>query len=330
MANGLMMHRGSLVAVFGLLAACTPDVASRSRSLGSPRLEQIVLPWGTGPAEVGLDPGGREHLAQGVSAVAVDRAGRVHLLDRLNGRVLRIAAGGLQVATRTEPDGEHLALGPDDAIAVFSPWRSRVRISADGRAAGELAVPRELRHVLGISLGASRRVGARTALQETFVVGSPSLPQTLPAVLMSKREGAFTLRDGSGVAVRRLSDGRPEVMLLRTAERTHVVARHALPERVLAAQLIGAVNDLVCARLEIEAGRAPAGELRVQRRLVCLDAVSGTRVLERELAPPGLYLPVEELAVGGDPRDDTARVAFISPQPEGLRLTVWPLVGGAR
>jgi hypothetical protein len=108
------------------------------------------------------------------------------------------------------------------------------------------------------------------------------------------------------------------VLLRRPGERLDRADRFALPERVLAARIVGAAGPAVCLRLE-QAGAGPG--FAVQRQVVCHDTTSGARLLQRDLPAPGLYLPAREVAVGGSP----ARVAFIEAAADGLRVRSVPL-----
>lgn len=302
-----------------VLTACTspaePPVGGAGQALvgdGS-----TVLPWGSGPGQVGLRPRGHEILAEGPSALAVSSDGAVLVLDRRNGRVLRVGAGGqVSVAARVPLDSEDLAAAPRGGLATFSPLRSRVWLR-DGRGepAGELAVPRLFRQVRRVGLGASLEVTLHDAHQETYRLGSPSAALSLEAALSSRREGAFLLSDGTGVAVQ-LRQGLPELLRLGHGPRVRVVGRHLLPRRALAARVVGVAGGAVCLRTEHD---HPARAREIRRRVVCLDPGSGRLMLDRQLPAPGLYLPRRELALGGDP----ARLALIHPGPRGLRVQTW-------
>ncbi len=276
-----------------------------------------LLPWGHGPGAVGLRPRGPETMALGPSAVAVSRDGAVLVLDRLNGRVLRVDAGGRVAEAAAVPrDSEDLAAGPQGGLAAFSPLRARVWLR-DGRGepAGELAVPRLFREVRRVGLGVSLTVTVHDAHQETYHLGSPSAPSNLEAAMTSRREGAFVLDDGAGVAVL-LRRGMPELLRLLPGPRARVVGRHLLPRRALAARIIGAAGNAVCLRTE---DQHPTRVDEIDRRVVCLDATSGRLLLDRRLPAPGLYLPRRELAMGGDP----TRLALIHPGPLGLQVKTW-------
>jgi hypothetical protein len=260
---------------------------------------------------------------EGVSAVALGREGEVYLLDRANRRVLRVApgpVGDVALAAQVPEDGENLDVGPDNALAVHSPLRARVWLYDNGELAGELPVPRTFRRIRGIALGPSRVVSLYNAFQETFTLGSPAAPLPLGTVLHTSREGEHLLGDGRGVAVRLTADARPEVLLLTQGPRTRIHARHTLPEQVLAARVVGAAGSTICLRLEQQAEHW-GDELLVDRKAVCLGALSGERLLERDLSRPGSFVPRRELALGGDP----LRLAFIRAEEQGLRLMVWPV-----
>jgi hypothetical protein len=297
--------------------------ATAARALPGPDWVRL-LSWGDGPTGVGLRPSRLEQPAQGPSAVAVGPGGEAYLLDRLNRRVLQATEKATSVAAQVPEDAEDLAVGPDGALAAYSPLRARVWLFEAGVPAGEIAVDRALREIQGFCLGASRQVSVHNAYQETYLLGSPSVPQTLSSVLLTKRKGAFLQADGTGVAVLRRADGHPEVLLHRTEERTRVVKSHLLPEKVLAARLVGVADEVACLRLE-QALAGPA--FFVERRVICLDLGSGARRWEQALPAPGLYLPRRELALGGSP----PRLVFIRPEEKGLRVHSWAIptsVGG--
>lgn len=273
-----------------------------------------LLLWGV----VGLSPAGPERKAHGASAVAVDPAGAVYLLDQLNQRLLQITADTTIIAAQVPEDAEDLTAGPEGSFAVYSPLRARIWThDKAGHLDGQLSIPRVFRHVRGIGLAPSRNLTFHNAFQETYQLGTPSLPRPLEEVMHSKREGAYFLGDGTGVAVR-LKDKQPEILLLGKTSYPY-----PLPETVLAARIIGVAQETVCLRLELLISEPP---IEVQRRAICLDASSGQCILSKDLPSPGLYLPRRELAVGGDP----PRLAFIHPEKRGLRLHVWPLKGGTQ
>lgn len=302
------------------LAACVspaepPLPGERARSVQD---SSTLLPWGSGPAEVGLRPRRTDALAQGASAMAVGPQGEAYVLDRLNGRVLRVGTGSGQVreATRVPVDAEDLAAGPGGALVAYSPLRGRAWVQdRQGEKVGSVSIPRIFREVRRVGLGRSMVVTVHDAHQETYRLGSPAAPRVLEAVLSDRREGAFVLPGGAGVAAR-LTDRMPEVLLLRQGARARVEARHLLPHRVLAARVVGAVGRAVCLRLEMNHPRRPGV---IQRRAYCLDAFTGRQLLDRPLPEPGLYLPRRELALGGAP----ARLVSIHPGADGLRVKAW-------
>mgnify|MGYP001547127672 CR=1 FL=1 len=295
------------------------------RATGPAQAWTRVLPWGGGAGQVARVRAATEFMAQGPSAVALAPDGAVLVLDRLNGRVLRVTDRDVGAVATVPVDGEDLAVGADGTLAVWSLLRSRVWLR-DHRGAdrGHVDVSRHLRGGLGITLGASRQVYLHVAHQETYRLGSPAAPVALTQVLRSKREGAFTLADGRGVAVRRRADGQAELWLFRAGLRGPQ-SRLALPGKVLAARVVGVTGNTACLRLE-RAAATKTPRIAVTRRLVCVDVDHGGVRLDRALPlpPARSYLPRRELAVGGDP----ARVAFVSPQADGLHVSVWPLNHG--
>jgi hypothetical protein len=166
---------------------------------------------------------------------------------------------------------------------------------ASGNPAGTLAVPRALREVTSLSVGASRRLAVHTGFQERLELGSPAAPLALEVTLRGKREGAFALSDGSAVALR-ASGGRAELLRLSQREgdvRSRVLSTRALPGAITAARLVGAQGMTVCLRTE-RVQSLP--ELVVDRRALCVDLADGSVVHDEALPAPGLYLPRTELA----------------------------------
>jgi hypothetical protein len=288
-----------------LLCACTatsPDPRGTALSpLGQPSCRDTELPWGPGPAQIGLRPGGEEHLGRGPQAVAVAPDGDVLVLDTVNGRVVAIdPRGDVRIAVDgLARDAEDLAVGADGAIAVWSPLQGKAWVFGDGGAAeGTISVDRALRQTVGISLGASRQLLVRSAYQETLSAGSPAAPVDLATMLAGKREGAFLLADGRGVSTRKTADGAALIVTANPAgRRATTLATHPIPGPADAAMPFGVAGDLACVRTErVE---QPADRLSVTRRAVCLHATTGRVVTDLALGAPGPYLPAHELAVGG-------------------------------
>jgi hypothetical protein len=313
------------------LTACvnTTTDPTGSRQAALTPLGERTLSWGS---EVRLRPAGLERLAEGPSAVAAGPGDAVFVLDRLQGRVLRVGSGAPQQHAQAAHDVTDLTASSDGALALYSPLRALVQVlDPTGQPTGSLKVPRVFRQVQRVGLGASRQLTLHVAMQETFRLGSPSTPQTLESVLHSKREGAFLLaqRRNAGVAVRRLADGRPELLVVsnKHGERSSVLQRHVLNTPVMAARIVGVVGDTACLLLERSAPQTEA--LKVRRSAVCLDVISGHEALRVDLPDVGLYLPRRELAVGQTP----PRLLLIHPRHRGLLVKSWPLAearGGAR
>jgi len=325
-----------LATSFLLTTACNNDsgrTTSAQRALATSSPVSTTLSWGTAPNQVGFKPAGPERLGQGASSVAIDSKGRVLVLDRLNGRVLRWNGFETQVVARVPADLEDLVCGPDDGIVTYSPLRHEVRMEgAGGRAS--MRVPLTLRHVTGILPGPSRRVWLQTALQERFLLGSPSAPLSLAALLRTKSEGAWSLPEGRAVQVTVGSHGVKIQVVARNAGTTargpavrsyriiKTIDLSELSQSVsqgsrLGITIVGTDGTVVCMRADTVT--QPHKRLQVRRRLVCIDVASTERIMDEDLGSVGLYAPRRDIAVGA------GRVAFILPTPDGLRVTVWPL-----
>lgn len=305
----------------GLLGACNAamePVPQRS-ALRAAASRHVVLPWGEGPAQAGLHRAVSEALDEGPSAVAIASSGDILVADRLNHRVLRIGSDGVVGSIPVAPDVELIAAGPKDSLVAYSALRSRVWISdAQGQGVAEMAVPRELRNLQAIALGASRRVEVTNSFQETFQLGSPSFPLPLEVVLQSKEEGVLRVDGNKRVQVVR-ENGVTQLQSLDP--RAEPGARGPIVRATLegdAAQLVGETGDVACVRAEAVSG-APA--IVVERRAVCVDTKTGKQVLSVDLPAPGLYVPRQELAVGA------GRMVSMVPQSEGLVLDVYDVPG---
>lgn len=281
-----------------------------------PERFERTIGWGTAATQLAFKPAQTESVAYGPNAVAVLPNGETLVLDRLAGRVVAIDADSDPRTVATVPvDAEDLTTGNDGSIVAFSPLRARAWFfDADGKSAGELPVPRELREVTGLSVGASRRLTVRTGYQETLTIGSPSAPLPLAVTLAGKREGAYQLADGRGVAVRVDADGAQLLVVSQPADeaaRSEVTLSHALPGDISAARIVGGQGSTVCLRAE-RVTSSPA--LAVERRALCVDALGGNVLLDEELPAPGAYVPRTELSFAG------GRLSFIHPTELGLTV----------
>jgi hypothetical protein len=296
------------------------EPADHERRIVATACSERRIGWGDGPDQLGFVPGGVEWLARGPQAIAVTAAGGVLVLDSVNGRVVASdERGGARVLADGLPaDVEDLAVAADDgAFAVYSPLYATAWVfDADGTPAGGVALDRALRDVGGIALGRSRQVLVRTALQETFDAGSPAAPVALATSLLGKREGAFVLADGRGLATR-AAGGASELLVIdnRRGRRATPRAVHAIPGAADAAQLVATTDTsraIACVRAEHVT--QPGERIEVTRRVVCLDVTTGAVVIDRALAAPGPYVPARELALGGN------RLAILEPTPQHLTI----------
>lgn len=304
------------------LAACSeaaPHTGSHTARLNISR----VVPWST----LGYRSPGKEYQAAGPTAVAVGPAGKIFVLDALRAQILEVGPSSLKRAAKVPETAEDLAIGDDGAFLVHSPLQARAWIfDAEGKPAGELRIPRTLRQIQSVSLGRSHQVVVHDAHQETMTLGSPAAVQTLPAILHSRREGAFALDQDKGVIALRNSEGRAEVRVVSArGERRPALKRFTLADEVLAVRVVGVAQGVICLRLEQSSTAAQEGALALQRSAVCLDAKTGNELLRAALPPPGQYMPRRELALGGDP----LRLVQISAEENGLALRSWT-IGGER
>ncbi len=315
----------SAVALLGApFAACAVARSSEPAQKSSSALEratlpdrfEVTLPWGAGPKSVRLLPAETESMAQGPNAVAALPGGEVLVLDRLAGRVAKVEHdGAIHTVASVARDAEELVSGADGSFVAFSPMRAAAWFFDEhGKSAGELAVPRELRELRGLSIGKSRRLSVHTGYQETLIIGSPSAPIALPVVLSGKREGAYQLPSGLGAAVRIDSDRAVFVVVSQSTQeaRSKTVRSFMLPHSASAARVIGGEGDRVCLRTELVTSTP---SIDVSRRAICIDAGDGAIAFDEALPARGLYLPRTELSVGG------GRLVFAHPTPQGFVIT---------
>jgi hypothetical protein len=121
----------------------------------------LTLPWGSGPRRVGLELG-RESPTLGPSAFDVDRAGRVFLLDALQGRVAQFSGARLvrEWAIPAEPSSD-LAVAGDGTVYVTRRVGGQVRVARrtrSGRDRGTVS--------LGPALLSQLEAGASSAFAE--------------------------------------------------------------------------------------------------------------------------------------------------------------------
>jgi hypothetical protein len=284
------------------------------------------LAWGSDIGQIGFRPSFREALPAGAPAVAVGPGGQVYVLDALNGRVVKATKGDLVPVAGVPSDSDDLAIGADGAIAVHRGVKPEVLVfTPRGETIGAVDVS-AVEQVDGIALGTSRRVIVTNAFQETFLVGSPSVPQLRTAILANKREGAAMLDSATGVTAVKRDDGELELRVVAAgADRTATIATHALGKGD-AARVIGAGRGAACLRIE-HVTQDGQGPLSVEREAVCLDVQTGATLFHTKLPAPGAYLPRRELAFAG------STLAFAHADADGLTVTTWTIpdvAGGVR
>src|SRR5262249_4839427 len=114
-----------------------------------------------------------------------------------------------------------------------------------------------------ISVGRSRRVIATNAYQETFQLGSPSLPQTAAFVRTTAKSGAAFLSDGRGVVAKNEGGDLQLQVVTQTPDHTSVTNKVSLGKGD-AARIVGVANDIACARIE-HAGQDANGAITTKR-----------------------------------------------------------------
>lgn len=309
------------------LGACTAEPrggetkASAQRAALSGAEVSRRLAWGDEPGQLGLRPGFREALPLGAPAVALGAGGQVYVLDALHERVLKTTMNELVQVAKVPRDCDDLAIGADGAIAVHRSTKPEVLVfTPTGERIGSVDVS-AVEQIDGIALAASRRVVVTTPFQETFLVGSPAMPQLRAAILAGKREGAALLDAATGVTAVRRDDGQLELRVVQAGEeRSTVLATHALG-RGDAARIVGASRGVACARIE-HVGHDAAGAVTVEREAACLDVKTGATLFRTRLPAPGAYLPRRELTFSND------TLAFARADADGLTVTSWSIEGG--
>jgi len=305
----------ALVTLALIPGACTDEGRPTHRTTGA--LSQQAS-WSRllVEGEVTLALAGPDRRAAGPGAVAVAPDGAALVLDQLGQRVLRVTGHSVDALAAVPTGAADLALAADGAFVIHDRLRSLVRIHGpEGGLLGELRVPRVLEAVRGVALGPSRQVWLQDAHQQRYLLGSPSVPRPLEAVLQSQRAGEYVLPGGEGLQVRVAKDG---AVALRVMRKERVVRSLPIDGPVLAARVVGTAGGLACLRLEREALRTGTA-FRVTRQALCVDVVSGATRLSLALPGVGAYLPRRELALGGVP----LRLAHIRPEAGGLRVTTW-------
>jgi hypothetical protein len=279
----------------------------------------VLVPWGKRDGQLGFSARARETPARGPSALAVAPSGALLIVDGQNQQLVSVRGNVVHKLADLGVDDEDVAAGMDDRLVVYSPLHARASFhDAGGRLLGSLSVPRELRDVEGVTLGPSLRLSVRTSLQETFLIGSPTVPQALAQVLHNKEEGIFSAGDRERFAVT-VKNGRAELHIYSGAQKQRSLE---LVQDASALRLVGVAANVACVLIERVRGSQPMQvAMKVDREARCVDVASGRLVLSVELGAVGLYLPRHELAVGGN----EPVLAWMHPEPSGMRIRVWGL-----
>lgn len=282
----------SRLGIFALIAASIGVAAACASQLGHE--EHTAKASGYVTASV-------ERAARGAPAVAVDRSGRVFVLDAINARIARVSGDDLVDVAEAPPDADDLAIGPDGAFAVHRSVKPEILVlDPEGRRVGIVdtsAVP----DVDGIILARSRRVLVTNGFQETFSLGSPAMPQLPAAILDGKRENDV-------VAVR--TDGG-DLELRSESSRVRLGLGDA-------ARVVGTSGDITCVRIEHLVKNVSGDDrVHVAREAVCVDMKTSRTALRVDLPAPGAFVPRRELAFAG------STLAFAQPTDHGISIQTW-------
>lgn len=276
----------------------------------------VTLPWGEGEGEIGIRAPQAEFLGDGPSGIATLPSGAVIVGDRLNGRGVAVDSSGARTAFAMAADFEQLAVGEDGAMALFSPVRSRVAMrSESGKELGEVAVPRALGDVVGISVGASRRVEVETAFQERYVAGSPSAELGAEQALRTRREGAIAGDGGRAMQAIVDSDHVAFVVVIAPTRGDRATEERRIPvaRDVASMRLLGLDHGRVVAVVE-RVSQGATGPISVTRELTIVD-LDANRVLATEpMIGGGLWVPRQTVTMGA------GAIAYMVPLPDGLRV----------
>ncbi len=309
------------------IAACGTDAKSEKTgatraALNGQAVSQRIA-FGDDASQLGFRPAFRESQPLGAPAVAVGAGGQVYVLDALHERVIKATKGDVVPVAKVPRDADDLAIGPDGAIAVRRSTKPEVLVFApNGEAVGKVDVS-AVEAVDGINLGTSRRVIVTNAFQETFLVGSPAMPQTKASVLAGKREGAAMIDATTGVTTVRRDDGQLELRVVQAGvDRTTTLGAFSLGAGD-AARVVGASKGVACVRIE-HVAQTTEGALSVDREAACLDVKTGREVFRTRLPAAGAYLPRRELTYSNNV------LAFARAEADGLTVQTWVVEGGAR
>lgn len=310
----------SVAALF--VSGCASDRNAAEKTAKAQGASNATHAYGWKESGLGYRAATAEHRARGPEAVAVGPNGQVLVLDAMNERVVQAHGDSVTKVATVPKDADDLAIGPDGAFAVRRSTTPQVLVfDKDGALVGAVDTS-AVEDVSSIGLGVSRRVTATNGFQETFLLGSPAVPQLPEAIRANKREGAVRIANGDGVLTVKTDTELTLQVVHAGEERTTTIARHALGQGV-AARIVGVTGNVVCARVEHLRAPTAEGALSVLREAVCLDAVSGAERLRTRLPDPGAYVPRRELTFAN------GTLALLAPTESGVTVTTWN-VGGAR
>ncbi len=308
------------------LFACTADSRGVEKTKSSQAALNVApttqhLAWGDAPAQLGFRPAIREAMPMGAPAVAIAPGGAVLVLDALHERVVRAQKGDVSEIAKVPLDCDDIAVAADGAFAVKRSMRPEVLVfSATGEKIGSVDIG-AVENADAITLGSSRRVFVTNGFQQTFLAGSPSMPQTKAAIQATARNGAALTADGSGVVAVKNGDEVELRILPQSDDNAQPKARFSLG-KADAARVVGVDGNAACARIE-HVQTDPSGALLVKREAACIDVTNGKTLFRQDLPGAGAYLPRRELAFA------RGTLVFARASGDGLDVTTFD-VGGQR
>jgi hypothetical protein len=312
------------------LGACTAEsrsVDQKTQSSSSALTREPTtqrLTWGDAQGQLGFRPAIREAMPMGVPAIAVAPNGSLLVLDALHERVIRTQKGDVVELAKVPADCDDIAIAADGAFAVRRSVKPEVLVfGPQGEKIGSVYTSAVL-DADAITLGTSRRVFVTNGFQQTFLVGSPSMPQTKAFVQAGVREGAALLADGSGVVAAKNGDEVELRVIAQTGQtdRSEVRAHWTLG-KAEAGRVVGVSGNTACARIEHVTTDA-SGAIAVKREAACLDLATGKTLFRKELPAPGAYMPRRELSMSGP------NLVFARASADGLDVTSFVIEGGVR